>query len=449
MSFDIWRIIKKNRMEVASFLFVIFLLVVGLLLRTGDLGNFNVSGRDETAWLFIGTSLLEDGVPTSWSMEKYFEFLESTEVVMCKKVVTPFLGHPPLFALVIGVWARLVNEVNWCVIDWSLVRVPMIVITMATIVVTWLFVRKVYGGLLAGFVLLAFVFFPSHVVTSRSVAAEHLIGLFLMLSLYLFAVYESTRILWKKRVLAAALFLMGVASPLSKLNGVLVPATIVLLSLMRRKFGLSLLIILSAVVSLSLFFLYGAYYNWEAFMNYMASNYDRTQSFAHFWTLFTKLDVGKFSFYDPSVIVGLIGAIWLSATHRKRRGGEYMFSALFAASFVFLYVAPVEAYGWYKYLLYPVIAVGLGYVFYSLFNNRLVFLILFLPLLSMMLEKSMILNEVIEQREVMVLFYGLILPFVVINKGIFKLRYWFLIFLVLLLITEVFWVSRVLGYITG
>jgi len=203
----------------------------------------------------------------------------------------------------------------------------------------------------------------------------------------------------------------------------------------------------AAIVSALLFAGYGYFYNWEVFTGLLAAHQDRVQTFVHFWTLFTNLDVGGYALFDPSIIVGLIGAIGIVATRGIGRSGLYIFALLLVFSFLFLYVAPWEAYGWYKYAVYPLIAIGLGYVFTQLYKQRAVYLILFLPLLSLMLENSNILASQADRRIMMAVFYTLaVLPVLFKNRFI-QSKPVFLSLLFYLFVFETVWVARVLGYV--
>lgn len=137
----------------------LLLIVIAFFLRVGDLGKFNPIAPDEISWMMVGASLIEKGAPSSWTMFPHKNVAMSEG---CRQAVTPFLAHPPAFSLVVGGWAWLVGETDWCVTNWAQVRVPMIIISILTIIVTFLFVRRVFDNTTANFVLLAFVFFFRH-----------------------------------------------------------------------------------------------------------------------------------------------------------------------------------------------------------------------------------------------------------------------------------------------
>jgi hypothetical protein len=268
----------------------------------------------------------------------------------------------------------------------------------------------------------------------------------MVLGLYLFLVFEDTDSDRTKRRTRSAMVFLCVAAPLLKLSGIVVPATLAFLALWRGRVRLGAAFTASTLVSFALFSAYGFYYNGGVFAALLTAHHDRAQTFVHFWTLFTHLDIGHYSLFDPSVIVGLVGALFLAAEKRDTLGGVSFFTALFAFSFLFLYVAPWEAYGWYKYALYPLLAAGLGYVFASLYERRVVFLVLFLPLLSIMLQNSGILVEQADRRMMMILFYALTALPILARGRFMQFRSVYISLLIYLFFFEAMWAARVLGH---
>ena len=244
---------------VRPYLFV-GLLLVAVLLRVGGLGGLTNVEADEKQWYMVGTSLLAEGLPPYWT--GFADPPGNGTYKSCHGVVAPFLDNPPFFSLLVGGWATLVGETDWCDINWSLVRAPMLVISVLTMVFTYLLARRVFGGTVAAFVLLAFVFFPSHIVVSRVVAAENLVGLWLVAALYLFAVFEQVKSSRVKRLLVAVMMLLCLTALLIKLWGMVVPAALALIAFSRRRWRLAALFIAGGVMSMLFYLAYGYYYMW-------------------------------------------------------------------------------------------------------------------------------------------------------------------------------------------
>jgi len=434
------------RTEAFKLLLFLGLITIALLLRTVNLGEFHPIDLDEKTWLMVGTSLIDTGQPTTWSI--FVGAYSKAGADINTESVTPYLDHPPLFSLLVGGWAHFWGETDTNNLNWELVRVPMIVISLATIILTYLFVRRAFGKTMALFTLTAFVFFPSHVISSRIIAAEHMIGLLLMLGLYLFAVFATTKNERVKKVTGGAMIFLCLVSLLFKLSAIVVPATLCFLALYKRQWKLGTALSLASLASVLIYMGYGYYYNWEAFVNVLFAHQVRPQSFVHFWTIFTLLDIGHFPFWDPSIIIGLAGAVGLvAASPRKNDNRMYIFIPLLFNSLLFMMIAPVEAYGWYKYSLYPLMAIGLGYVFFQLYKQRVAWYILFLPLLGLMLQNSGLVGNQFGMRLIVIIIYLLLLLSIIFRDKFLHLREVFLPLLFLLFVFEIVWTLRVLGIV--
>ena len=434
-------------------LFVVLLLA--LILRGVNLGEFRPIGPDELTWLMVGESLLTTGVPETWSLYRYvYSYPPSEQVaeiyiggVSLWPSVRPYLDHPPLFSLVIGKWALMTDSFSAAdrSIKWEIVRLPMLGVAIMTLGLTYFLVKRLWGQGQAFFTLLAFSFFPSHLVTSRFITPEHALGMLLVLALYLFVLFEASNSVVKRRWLLIGLALISIVAPLLKLFGVVVPLTLMLLALWRRRFRVVVLISMLLLASLGLYAWYGYHFGWRLFMAVMQAHHDQTQSMVHFWTLFTRLDVGHYQFFDPSMIVGLIGILALVVQPGKRKVGEYLFAPLLVISLLFIYIAPVYFWGWYKYLIYPFVAIGLGHFFWRLYRAEWIYLFLFIPLLGVMIEQAGLVDSQSYRRSLMVMLY---LLFIIVTTGAWRpvvSRGVFVAALVVLFASEVIWVLRVLG----
>lgn len=424
----------------------VVLLVIGLLLRTGHLETFRPIGHDELSWIYVGDSLLRTGVPTSWS---YFPHPYASVDIGCDVVVTPMLEYPPLFALFIGTWSLFTGALDWCAMSWEFVRIPMIAIAFLVMFFTYLLARRLFGEVVALFSLLAFTFFPSHVITSRFVIPEHFIGLLLILGLYCYTFFVSTQQVGVRYLMLVFMTLLSIAAPLSKFWGFAVPGSLVLLSAFYRRWHVAALLSVASLVSGVLLMLYGYYYDWDVFRDAMYMQHGRAASLVHFWTLFTKLDIGWFEFYDPSIIFGMIGALLLVATSwsGKEERGMYVFAPLFNVSFVLSYLAPYEAWGWYKYFVYPLLALGMGFIFAQLYRGQFAYYILFLPLLLVMLQHSGIMPSQLDRQDMVIVLYALTAFSLLLPHRTLASRALFLSLLALLVTFEVVWAGRILGYL--
>lgn len=424
-------------------LVVIFLFVIALGLRLYRVEVLNSAPKDEKLWLMAGVSLLKEGAPTAWTIgwpqhrwDKYWK--------VNNPVVTPWLDHPPLFALLVGGWANLMGVENIEITNQAVLRFPMVVMSIVTIFVTWLLTRQIFNEQAALFVLAVYTFFPTDLVASRFILAEHAVPLLLMLGLLAWL-----RVLWEKEerkkkrwlvILSAVCFI----APLMKLIGVIVPMTMVLLAVMHRRYQVVYRLMMVSILALGLYLLYAWFYGWEIFVGAQTAHMQRPQSFDHFWSFFTQLSTGNVYVTDPTMIIGWAGLFILLATMKDKRVRNLFFAALLSISFFFIYVASVENYDWYKYPIYPLMAIGTGWLFYRIYKGDYWYLFFFLPLLAQMMQNSSLMLDQVNRRFLMVFLYGVAIGPVLLQKKLW-FKQVFIFLLLLLFFWEIVWYLHMLG----
>jgi hypothetical protein len=390
-----------------------------------------------------GVSLLEKGVPTAWTIEwpqhrwdKYWEAKNG--------VVTPWLDHPPLFALLVGGWASLMRVDSIEITNQAVLRFPMVAISILTIFVTWSLAKQIFNEQAAIFVLAVYTFFPTDLVASRFILAEHTVPLLLMLGLLVWLRVLKEKDEKKRKPWVVILSVVCFMAPLMKLIGVIVPMTIVMLAVMHRRYHIAYRLMMVNISSLGLYLLYAWFYGWEIFVGAQTAHMQRPQSFSHFWSFFTQLSAGNVYVTDPTMIIGWAGLCMIFVGTRQRRIRNLFFAPLLSISFFFVYVASVENYDWYKYPIYPLMAIGAGWIFYRIYKGDYWYLFFFLPLLAQMMQNSALILDQANRRFLMVLLYGVATLPVLLRK-----RLWFrqvFIFLLLLLFGwEVVWYLHMIG----
>lgn len=377
-----------------TFWIVSGLLCVALLIRVVNLSAFNLIKSDEETWLLSGLSLLQKGYPESWTVfwETYGNYYWTTmggeEIV----VISPYLDHPPLFQLIIGGWALLTGNTGSEAFNWIELRFIMIAIAFLTITTTTLFVARVCNREWGILTLISISFLPSHILSSRIIAAEHLIALVLMavlLTLYFHWRDQDRKSSPAVRWPLYSILLLSFLAPLIKLSGIIVPLVAGVLLLRRKEYIEAFLVGGSLLLSLGVFAAYGCYYDCNLFWTILQEHSLRPQTFEYFFTLFSKPDLGYFGLNDPMPVIGLVGslvAIFSLYEGEERIIREYLLAIWLAFVFLFLVLAPVELYGWYKYLTLPLSAVGLGYIWQRLLRGQYAWSLLLTPAVLLLLE---------------------------------------------------------------
>ena len=399
-------------------------LVLATFLRATNLAAFHNIQNDEETWVMSGLSLLETGIPQSWTVfwETYGNYHWSLVGGEEKVVVTPYFDHPPLFQLLIGSWGHMVGQRLEAPFDWVRLRIPMIIISIATICVTAWWIYLLFGKAWAGFTLLSFVVLPSHILSSRLIAAEHLIALLLMITLV--AVYKSLLRLQHTQIKNIKfnwwfllVFFCALVAPLIKLSGVVVGLVAVLLLLTRHKYFYSLSVICAMCIGVFAYILYGCYYDCTLFWSVLEQHAARPQTFWYFFTLFSKPDIGYYELADPMLLLGLLGYIVVIFNQESEQDAVLSFKKSFlvipllVVILLFMTIAPIELYGWYKFIIFPFIAVGLGFVWQQLFAKDYKWLILLVPAVLVLTENVFGLqNEYAVWRKILTVIF--ILPII-------------------------------------
>lgn len=385
----LYAISKKYSSQLAT---LGLLLVVAFALRSVHLGDLHTVQADEYSWMLAGNSLLHTGTPSSWtipwSFTNYSVYYSAAREEFNGEiywVVTPWLDHPPLFSLLIGSWLSVMPVGDIHAPAWVVVRLPMVGVAIATILCTFLFVYRLAGKRVAWLTLLAYTFFPASVLTSRFALAENVITLWLIGGLLLAHVFLTES---RRRWVFIALCVIAVTAPLLKLSGAVVPGAIALILFMQKKYKLATIILGMGLLAGVIFATYGWLYDWQVFLMANQAHALRPQSIQSVWSLIAGTNIANLSLFDPSIMVGFAGLALFLAQYAKKQAHTFVVAPLFVGLCTLLLVAPVEAYSWYAFPLYPLIALGLGYVLSLFVQNVRLALVLLLPLVLFATEKG-------------------------------------------------------------
>ena len=168
---------------------LIFISTFGLLLRFIDYDRVPAFGetRDEFAYPWAGMTLLQTGVPKSWSW-----FSAYPDGVIYQKwggpfhIVSPWLDQQPLYSLISGAWMMLNGSRDLFDVRLSTLRVLPITLSFFTVILTGLLAKALFGnkaGLLSA---LLYATVPTIVMANRLSLTENLITPISLLVLWLF-----------------------------------------------------------------------------------------------------------------------------------------------------------------------------------------------------------------------------------------------------------------------
>lgn len=392
---------------------IVPVLILALVLRGHNYAQFPVVGetQDEVAWTYLGSSLLADHVPTSWSYFKSYgveyQFkasLRPTDGGQTEApLVRPVLDHPPLFSLLPGLahWVSTTfKQQSWLEFPAATVfRAPMILLGTLNVFLLYLAAKYILPN--KKWALLAALFYavwPAAVFSSRLVVAENLIITWELLALGLIwgKFYQKKWGWW-------SLVLVAVAAVLSKVSGLVVPATIIGYGLLARKSKIAWAGVAGGVLGVLAFAAYGAIYDWQLFLSVLGDQSGRMLGLATFHNRFLLHPalVDKF-YFDGLVMAGLFAAvITLSQTKFQNSKPLSLLNLLILINLAFIVLTSGEQtfHGWYDYMLYPLFVLSLTQVWQQIADQENytlwgVFWILLLPIFRWLLKINFTLAEV-------------------------------------------------------
>lgn len=313
---------------------------------------------DEYAFAWSGMSLIQDGLPKSWSylsayspeLREQIAFLGKTNLYL----VSPWLDHPPLFSLIIGSVSLLAGAKSFFDCSVEITRIPSLLFGISSIVVFYFLTRTLYNTKVAVISSLIFATDPSLVFLSRLTVSENFIILLGLSSILCFIQYIKTT---EKNYLYLSIFWAGIA-PLAKVTGIFIVLLLFILLIYKRKWRESLLAIFICSLMFSLYFFYGWFYDFELFQAVLQNQSKRFNSILLFKNIIFQTGM---PFFDPWLIFG-----WLTLiTSIKLSSKQEQTIIISLPIIIYLYIllfsgAQSHFYPWYIIPLYPFIFLALG-----------------------------------------------------------------------------------------
>ena len=189
---------------------LIIILFAALFLRFHNYSVYPQRGAtsDEYTYAFLGLSLMENGIPTSWS---YFgEYTDRQDMNIdgtLFPMVTPYFDHPPLAGLIIGGWSRIRGEETFAKVKLSTIRIIPILFSMVSAVLLYMLAKNLYGSRVGLWSLAIYSVSPLFAVSHRVAVSENILTTFFLAAL---TIYSG----WKKRVSTPLMVQLGILSGL-------------------------------------------------------------------------------------------------------------------------------------------------------------------------------------------------------------------------------------------
>jgi len=357
-------------------LILITILLVGGLLRHHNLSVWPREGAtfDEFAWTFQGISIINSGVPISWS--PHAAYTNKTEYYNPQgarfTLVKPYLEHPPLFGIVAGAFAKLQGIQTFDDVTIAKIRPLALFMGLVSIFAVFLLASSVYGngiGLIASGI---YAILPTVVIGSRLVQNENF-----FIPLFLFALYFAYRYIEsasknKKLIswnLIVASLLCGLL-PLAKMPWITASIAVIGMFFLSKKWKAAGIILGVTGAFLGAWLTYG--YSMDAVLfgnlwKLQLARYD--MAFDSLFILFRDPITADRLLVDGWIYFGWAAIIWLSTKDLKKNLPIiFGFLAYFA---VFVFAIPSEPmHGWYRFPFYPFLAISIAVFFKEHFNKN-------------------------------------------------------------------------------
>lgn len=351
---------------------LILIVALGLFLRSHNYAVWPREGAtfDEYAWTWLGMSLLETGVPTSWSPHKQYDtrvHFQNTKGASFF-LVTPYLEHPPLFGLVAGGYAKAIGLKEFNDVGIEKIRPLALLLGLVSIVAVFLLVSEMTSrsvGIGAAFL---YAITPSVVVGSRLVQNENFFIPMFLLALYFAVKFINTN----NKVFILVSIVICSLLPLAKIPWIAAPGAVFALLLAHKKYKHALLLLSSTIGCFLIFLLYGFRLDSQLFINLWTLQLNRyDMNFDTIFSLFRDPIITDRLFLDGFIYLGFI-SFGVIATLKKK---EYLPILLGFLSyfFIFLFAIPNEpGHGWYRYPLYPFFIIMNALLIKEYFNKNMI-----------------------------------------------------------------------------
>lgn len=336
------------------FLSIVFITLLAFVLRFHNYAQFPAhdSTADEKAWTWLGASLLTEGKPTSWSLFKsYTDDCIYQNQENSAPLVRPALDHPPLFSLIPGVFHVISDQGIYDLPSQTAIRFPMILIGTLNVFLFALLAHRLTDKKTALLVSLFFASSPLVIASSRLVVADNILATLVLLVLLVFT-FKKQRLIF--------LMLLSALAMLFKVQGAFIGAGLLLYFFAEKNYKSAVLIVSSMLVALAVFALYGAFFNWELFVNIFTEQSKRAiglTTLLHRFFFHPSMATELWPTAEKSILFILTVGVVIQK-HKDK------FFQLLGSMFIAYLVVALAAFdetninGWYEYALFPILFIS-------------------------------------------------------------------------------------------
>src|SRR5579859_6745054 len=346
---------------------VITLLVLAGLVRVWKIEYVPAAvDHDELAHMYDGLSLIDLGIPISWSSfahtdtqwrKQEIHINAATSLTNEKPIQTfinPWFDHPPFVAEVTGIYLHFLGY-HFPDIPPALVyRLPMVFVSVGTLSLIFLLSAELFGFEAGIFSLILAGFSPALIFGQRMVIGENFISFFLLAALYLYI----------KRHPLVWVFLACVLAAWTKLTGLLVLPIVVADLTLRKQWRTAAIYTAATVLVVGVLYAsFGFHFGWAAFTEAIRDQSFRLLGWSNPAFLFASPGFNSKQLLDFSYYVLLFCGFGFFLFHDESGNSRVLkIGMLSSLAMVWVTSAEQDFLGWYKLPLFCLLAVGAGAV---------------------------------------------------------------------------------------
>lgn len=375
----------KKFLKKKTFILLFSIILIGIFLRADNLTSSPRLGAtfDEFAWTWLGISIIQDQVPSSWSPHPQYEGHREYKRYLNADfwIVKPYLEHPPFFGVVAGSFALLNGATNMFDVTLDKIRPLGLILGVFSMFMLFALVKELYDEKVALLSTLIYAVIPTVAIGSRLVQNENFFIPLYLTSLYLTVRFIKTKKSKYRNITAIICGLLLI----SKMPWIAASVGVIAILMFYKRYNDAFKFLLLVIPFFIFYLVYGVYFNQEIFLGLWGlqlQRYDLT--FTSVFALFTEPYLTDRYFIDGWIYFGWFAFFLLLIKDIKKN--VVIILGLLAYLGIFIFAIPNEAgHGWYRYPFYPFLAVSLAIFIKDYFNKNILLTFLFILLVGLSL----------------------------------------------------------------
>lgn len=324
----------------------------------------------------VSHSIFEADNPALVFRSQYMDYIPLERFGM--KIVQPWFDHPPLGIALIALPARWLGYQFMGQMPHLIVRLPALIASIFTLWLTYVLGKELFGKKIGRLSLLFLATIPYFVIAHRQSFLENLLTPVFLGTLILLRRWLKD----KKKLQLTGLLLLAFVCGWFKVTGFIIPFLLGGWLLYKKEVKVGWATIIVGLISIMTYLGYGWIANGQAFWQTLIHQGGRGAFVGSFFFGLTQPEFyGRFN--DGWYVLGFILSFWLITKYKNEsvKFWSWFFTGWMLV--LFLTAGRFTNSPWYRYPLFPFMAMAIGYYVNKLLKENSLFLVLPLFLLGM------------------------------------------------------------------